>query len=493
MSRNPDTRTHVIPRIVAGLAAVGLCLVASGLLLPGTARAEFTFDFGRPPMIKPRIKILSAETVRQYHTPSWSYYLAAKPLPGQSFHVKVRYQVTGVMPTPFKIRISLPGNNVTEHMVYSSSATVAFVPMRGVDLQEDVNYIAQVDTENKAGESFFQRFDNWMMRTLSFNYPSLAIEKYDTKSYSGYQELEVTFSGSGSVSQVLATFGVPESYVNSHQTVTYLSGHYTVDSNYFSGLTKYVGAVNSMPYYSRVYQMDPTTYISSGSKVTFDSTYEVDLSSIRVNPTILDSVTWPQVDAWLGINYYNAWTGTDGAVIAPNAPEVASFVTAALGTNHRSTYTPYKAARQLFIAVNNHMVYSVSLPSHTTVDVIKNGTGDCGAYAMLWVAALRHIGIPARTVSGDNAGGGNHAWGEFYLPGVGWVPGDPSASDKRWPNSGVPYHFGSIAHINRHSLTARGNRFEIGGLTYHWLQHPALHVTGSMPHTSLLSFGLVQN
>jgi hypothetical protein len=433
------------------------------------------------------VSIQSAETVKRYNSGFYYYYVAEKPLPGESFYIKVTYTVPSTIPTPFKIRITLPGNIVTDHTVNVATNTVAYVPMTGIDLQEDISYLAWVDPENKANEPLFQRFDNWQANTLSFKYPNQAIEKYNTASWEGSQRVVLDVSSIGSTPKAIVTFGVP--VTGTHQTVTELSAFLILDKGSGLPLQWNFSSVSSMPHNYPVYQMDASTLVDAGYTLTFESDYKINASSIRVNPTLLDSVAWSQIDALMNVNYYQGWVDSEGDVIDVGAPELASFVLSALGSNPRQSHTPYKAARALFLAVVNHMTYVTPSPSHTTADVINNATGDCGAYSMLWVAALRYLGIPARTVSAHKNSPGNHAWGEFFLPGVGWVPGDASASDGTASDSGAPYHFGSIGHLRKYLATARGNDFEIGGEVYNWLQHPSRDWSG-MVSTETYSFDM---
>lgn len=60
--------------------------------------------------------------------------------------------------------------------------------------------------------------------------------------------------------------------------------------------------------------------------------------------------------------------------------------------------------------------------------------GKCGDIHSVYVALARSVGVPAREVFGIRIPAGKegdmtkaqHCWAEFYLPGYGWVPVDPS-------------------------------------------------------------------
>ncbi len=65
--------------------------------------------------------------------------------------------------------------------------------------------------------------------------------------------------------------------------------------------------------------------------------------------------------------------------------------------------------------------------------------GKCADIHSVYVALARSVGVPAREVFGIRQGKGGetdittwqHCWAEFYLPGYGWVPIDPSDVRKK--------------------------------------------------------------
>jgi transglutaminase-like putative cysteine protease len=70
-------------------------------------------------------------------------------------------------------------------------------------------------------------------------------------------------------------------------------------------------------------------------------------------------------------------------------------------------------------------------------DALETRRGVCQDFAHLMIAALRHLGLPARYVSGyiapnsmsdgpDPSSIATHAWAEVMLPDLGWVGIDPT-------------------------------------------------------------------
>ncbi len=102
---------------------------------------------------------------------------------------------------------------------------------------------------------------------------------------------------------------------------------------------------------------------------------------------------------------------------------------------------PYEKAKKIFTFVNEYMTYTDSEANKGALWALQTGKGVCEDHADLMVALLRASGVPARTVSGwagevqdegtriVDANGVSlpgHMWLEYYLPGYGWIPADPT-------------------------------------------------------------------
>jgi transglutaminase-like putative cysteine protease len=122
---------------------------------------------------------------------------------------------------------------------------------------------------------------------------------------------------------------------------------------------------------------------------------------------------------------------------------------------------PYWIARKIFDWVIEKLEYDRVGGWDVPTTLIKRGTGSCSEYAFLYIALARAAGLPARyegsvVVRGDNASIDDvyHRWCEVYLPGIGWMPVDPSGGDQVWPADQVRY-FGGLA--DRFLITTHGS------------------------------------
>ena len=147
-------------------------------------------------------------------------------------------------------------------------------------------------------------------------------------------------------------------------------------------------------------------------------------------------------------------------------------------TNDRQREVPiYLAAKEIirhavthFFDVNGGRHSSLSISGNGTV--IRNGQGSRGDMTCLAVGCLRAAGIPARPVLGLGEVWNNAEamfekrpilWGEFYLPGCGWIFFDPfkmRGTGIKWKSLDVPWEwFGTENdHAERTPLAYRLER-----------------------------------
>jgi transglutaminase-like putative cysteine protease len=123
----------------------------------------------------------------------------------------------------------------------------------------------------------------------------------------------------------------------------------------------------------------------------------------------------------------------------------------------------YLAAEKIVDFVDNHLEHHSQTTRHGALQAYQNPTdADCSEYTDLSIALARAVGIPARASYGwgyGENGSVGHAWLEFYFPGVGWQPVDPT-----WADASGDY-FGRLdpIHIQR---SLRGLESTEGYVTY---------------------------
>jgi transglutaminase-like putative cysteine protease len=130
---------------------------------------------------------------------------------------------------------------------------------------------------------------------------------------------------------------------------------------------------------------------------------------------------------------YKEYTASAGNILV--TPEIEDAAREAVGDETN----PYLAAKRIYDYVVDDITYSFMPHSALwprgkaeSVYVHENRFGDCGAQSMYFSSLCRAVGIPARTTGGWQLFSGNfagHFWAEFYVPGYGWVPVDPTAAD----------------------------------------------------------------
>ena len=132
-----------------------------------------------------------------------------------------------------------------------------------------------------------------------------------------------------------------------------------------------------------------------------------------------------------GSQLYRTYTKSE-ELIEANDPAIRAKAQQIVGDETN----PYNKARLIYDWVLGHMRYQLIEGLGGARFALERGYGECGDYAALFCALLRAVGVPARPVVGYWAKSGQptHVWAEFYLPGYGWVPADPSIGDEGNPD-----------------------------------------------------------
>lgn len=113
----------------------------------------------------------------------------------------------------------------------------------------------------------------------------------------------------------------------------------------------------------------------------------------------------------------------------------AQWASRFLGRERRPLLLP--VLTEMSQAVRKDFKYAVRLEGgpKTPEETLQDGGGSCRDFAVLMMAAVRSLGVPARFVSGyvyssavrkDGGAGHTHAWVRAQVPGCGWVDFDPT-------------------------------------------------------------------
>jgi len=120
----------------------------------------------------------------------------------------------------------------------------------------------------------------------------------------------------------------------------------------------------------------------------------------------------------------------------------------------------FKKVRKIFDWITENITYKYPPKERGVIPTLKNKCGDCGEFNFVFISLCRSVGIPARSVSGMWATPitkqGFHAWTEFYLENVGWIPVDCSVAQALKRKTENPdYYFGNLD--NKRIIFSKGN------------------------------------
>lgn len=202
-----------------------------------------------------------------------------------------------------------------------------------------------------------------------------------------------------------------------------------------------------------------------------DTSFQTESRSVRISAASLRQVRF---DALRNIpNEVKPFLKSE-PLIEVGDHHVKRFVTMTLPGATARSLGVYESARALYQGVVARLRY-VENPGGppSASQALRTGFGDCGFFASAFSASCRSIGIPARPITGFLAGSNQwHVWAEFYVPGHGWVPVDPSFADGKDPQGRYPLYFGVIPDLSQRVATAIGFDHSFGYYRVPILQSP---------------------
>ncbi|AIE84714.1 transglutaminase-like domain-containing protein [Fimbriimonas ginsengisoli] len=198
------------------------------------------------------------------------------------------------------------------------------------------------------------------------------------------------------------------------------------------------------------------------SPLEFDEGVTIEARSVRVNRKLLDAVSWRELSNLPA--QVRCHLGSEPNVL-PQAPEIQRFVKDSLPDDFRSKMTPAQVARALFLAVAKSLTYHLP-PVENPRTVLKTGQAACGGMTNVYISCLRSVGVPARSNKGfvNHPSRGElvgHAWSEFYLPGIGWIPEDVTDCNSMHPKGDNAYFFGHMPELNGRLICQRCDSYAV--------------------------------
>ena len=187
--------------------------------------------------------------------------------------------------------------------------------------------------------------------------------------------------------------------------------------------------VNDAENGNRILNWDLSKDLQSGTTITLHRVYNLTLNAFN-RP--IDEKSFGDYDLSAPqVAFY-----TKSEPFLEQTAEISQAAREAVG----GEVNPWAKARLIFRWVRKHMVYKYPPPGGRGATIaLREGRGDCGQYADLFIAMCRSAGVPARFVGGfalnETQPGqppvvGSHAWAEILLPDGSWVPVDPTGEEE---------------------------------------------------------------
>lgn len=384
------------------------------------------------------------------------------PQVGKPFFVSVKYRVSGAVRKPYRIRIQtsyadLSTPDLTFGMGAPGDYQITWGPIDTL-MDRTVPVTVTLDSTRRIGESSEKNNTfGFMMVPQS---PQLALDAYDSQLLSGQMMFHLAFDRRSSTPQSM-TIAHPLPISESFQEV----------QRQITPNAAQVADQNGQPFLLES-SSQPTLAPIETQQIMVTRAY-----AMRVNLRMLDRISWGMVDS--EARSMPEWISSE-TYIQLNDRNVVSFVGRSLPRNYRYTMSPVETAEALYRVLLRTMRYDGRAgQAPDASQALRSKRGDCGGLSAAYVAALRTVGIPARTVAGFTEGNSQwHVWTEFYLPSAGWIPVDPAYAKGQMPSGDTPIFFGVVPSLNARIATAFGLDRQSGSYEAPLLQSTRVDWTG---------------
>jgi transglutaminase-like putative cysteine protease len=215
--------------------------------------------------------------------------------------------------------------------------------------------------------------------------------------------------------------------------------------------TVLVGAVSNSPYQQNIsYKVTPWpkyTYVDSSgnifAEISIDHIKAKETKTITIEKEVINSGISYSKELYSMEADYTAFKEEinnhqyfeSGIKVETGAQEII-----AKASEFDTGKTKVELARSIYDFVNTYITYDLN-PKYANkgaLSAIETARGVCDEYATLFAAISRVLNLPARVVTGswideplvqgswNDVSDKAHAWAEFYLPMVGWIPVEPT-------------------------------------------------------------------
>jgi len=315
----------------------------------------------------------------------------------------VRFRVLGSTTKPFAIRATLDGASIVQDMEPHEPGDHTRIYTFDKPVMDTATFVVTLDPKNESGatNSDYRRFE---------------------------QKVDILHDPSA---PAITRFGTINYQLREKVIVKGLTPRQPVTVQLSSPRTSSIcEVVQGDPRVTKTPESDEVKGVADeNGQYEFERLTRVRCSAVCVNPLKLRQTTWSQIEADKSQNRFLE----DGTKLDVKEPAVENFVRSALGTDYRARLTPFDAAQRVFRRIKASLRFEVTdiyQPSKT----LALGKGQCASGNRLLCAALRSMGIPARTMGGfwgpkSDGGHEGHRICEFYLAGQGWIPCDATPFD----------------------------------------------------------------